>query len=497
MKAFWFMVCPIAYVATGPISSSDVLCQVSGFFLTSSIEGADISVLIIAIHSALCIFRHHKPGGETGLYPYRLYAYAFWFIVPIILASVVPLTGQRFAYNGLYCYLPVDPPWYRVGLSWIPRYIILGVIFSVYGCVYIYVGCRLRYLRRDQWQASRQNSIASHKNRLSQPPPSLLDQSTGRVITHVIRDRQQSVASDVSFVKPNDSAALMTAVQPEDVAWNWSEPSHDGNRQISPKPQGPSSGPTSPTRVSFSPEASNLLLPPSTHLSSAHMALTQSAPNDHPTWRPLGRRPLSLTSDELDNAALTIPGVLHQSSPKASNFEHNLSSPSVHLIEPLTDEALLISRNKTRRQLRLLFIYPMIYVIAWVAPFVSQIYRYGDAALLAQSYPLLMSTITSLCIGAAVDCCFFSAWEKPWRQLQGGFWEGLFMRFRIGRSRKNGGRTREERLRDTMWAIDRRVQENAERERTAALRNTRPARPREWWDLEEEPSRASVAVSSV
>lgn len=492
MKAFWFTVCPIVFVSSGPVSSNDVLCQVSGFFLTSAIEAADISVLIIAIHSAICIFKPHQSGGKTGLYAYRRYAYTFWCLVPIILASVVPLTGHRFAYNGLYCYLPVEPKWYRMALSWIPRYIVLGVIFFVYAWVYIYVGCRFRRLKRDQRRASTQTSISSYKLRRSQPPSPTMETSPE---LREVRDRQQSVASDMSIVKPNDKGPLL-AVSPEGVAWNWSKSSHDDNQQTSSRRQEPSPGPISPTSISFSSDVSNLLPPPPARSGSTRVAPPRPTANDHPDSRPSWRQALSFTGDKPPNVTTTTLGARPPLSPTASSVERSHSTPSVHLIQPLTNDTLRASRNRMRRQLRLLFLYPLIYVIAWVAPFVSQIYRYGDDALLVQPYPLLVASIASLCIGAAVDCCFFSIWDQPWRHLEGGFWQGLVMRFRIGLNRKDGGRTKEERIRDTMWALDRRVQENAERERRAAAKRISTAqRPREWWDLEEDDNRASASVS--
>ena len=40
--------------------------------------------------------------------------------------------------QGTYCYLPARPFWYRLALSWIPRYVLLCTILGIYLAVYLY-----------------------------------------------------------------------------------------------------------------------------------------------------------------------------------------------------------------------------------------------------------------------------------------------------------------------------------------------------------------------
>jgi len=42
---------------------------------------------MIAIHSALYIFKPRVSSGEGGLYPYRRTAYAIWIIYPLTMVS--------------------------------------------------------------------------------------------------------------------------------------------------------------------------------------------------------------------------------------------------------------------------------------------------------------------------------------------------------------------------------------------------------------------------
>lgn len=40
--------------------------------------------------------------------------------------------------QGTFCYLPARPIWYRLALSWVPRYLIFCTILGIYLAVYIY-----------------------------------------------------------------------------------------------------------------------------------------------------------------------------------------------------------------------------------------------------------------------------------------------------------------------------------------------------------------------
>ena len=124
-------------------------CQVVGFFTSAFIEGADIAVLALAIHTALLIFRKFS-GPEGGLYKYRYYVYAINFFVPIFMASLAFINKPRsFSPLVTWCYLPVKPYWYRLVLSWIPRYLILVSILAIYLSIYIYVKLEYRKVIKD------------------------------------------------------------------------------------------------------------------------------------------------------------------------------------------------------------------------------------------------------------------------------------------------------------------------------------------------------------
>ncbi|KAI1497483.1 G protein-coupled glucose receptor regulating Gpa2-domain-containing protein [Biscogniauxia marginata] len=511
MKAMWLVICPIVYFADVPTNSK--FCQVSGFFLTITIEASDIAVLLIAVHTALFILRRQHSGGSSGLYPYRRIAYALWAVVPIILAAVVPLTGGSFVDNGPYCYLPSDPEWYRSALSWIPRYIIFAVIIVTYTGLYLYVGVRFRRFGRDQRRSSTQSSQSSQRHRqrsrardVPPTPPiadhGLLDSVQGSVARNgILRDRQQSIASTVSTLQLGEPTTptpkRSDQIRRNSIAWNVVDFGHDGSVSA-PQEQRVEPTPLSPTAETFAAEANPIRIPEPVH----HPTSVSSGRSAHSRSR--WKQPLLLPGGaHITSSVLNIITALRRGPPVPSSTSMganaSASSSSVHLPPEATADAMRRSREKSQRQLSLLFAYPAIYLLTWIAPFVAHVMQYDDdyGSRRREPLPLQVVSLTSLCIGAAVDCCFFSAWEKPWLHLRGGFWEGLATRFKlrsavrtVGRIRGgggsewkpgNGGRTREEMFVDARDARFRREQETLDN-LTAVARNRPQARPREWWD---------------
>ena len=134
-KASWQLIYPAVVFTKGRVNSASVFCQMTGFFMSMGIEASgkistqfhhfaasylpeiDFAVLVIAVHSALYIFRPVTTLGEGGLYRYRFYLYGIWLSFPLLMASLAFINGSL-AYNsqGTYCYLPVS--FSRPGFSW-------------------------------------------------------------------------------------------------------------------------------------------------------------------------------------------------------------------------------------------------------------------------------------------------------------------------------------------------------------------------------------------
>ncbi|CAJ2513969.1 Uu.00g020880.m01.CDS01 [Anthostomella pinea] len=497
MKAMWLVINPIVFFANSSISSNSTFCQVSGFFLTVTIEASDIAVLMIAVHTALFILKPQPFGGSTGLHPYRRYAYSLWAIIPITLASIVPFTGGSFADNGTYCYLPMQPRWYRSALSWIPRYIIFGFIIITYSYLYVLVYTRIRKFGRDQRRASTLSDPSTqrrrHKSRSLDVPhtPPILDHGlldslrSSLANSCIVKDRQFSAASTISTLQLGEGSSTPPRIAPSrrtSVTWNLGGFNQDGPTDTHAEPRA-EDAPVSPTTQSFDLDTAPICAPEPVH----HSTTMNSLQSTVPSWR----RPLSLGAHTIGNSFLNLVTILRRGPSRSPNSISSCSS--VHLPAEETEEYMQRSRERMQRHLSLLFVYPAIYMLTWIAPFVSQVrFRNTDDGQQATPFALQVVSMASLCIGAAVDCCFFSTWEKPWLHLRGGLWEGLGMRLKINRGsgaiggslRSGGGRTREERTVDARTAQARRDQETLDRLTEASSARTRSeSRPREWWDV--------------
>jgi G protein-coupled receptor GPR1 len=200
----------------------------------------------------------------------------------------------------------------------------------------------------------------------------------------------------------------------------------------------------------------------------------------------------------------------HRSPAASDTISNETDSSSILPAFPTlctTESANTKQREKTARQLRALFAYPLVYILAWLFPFVSHVLRYDGGGDGDGSPPfwLLVLGIVSLCVQGAVDCALFMAREKPWRYAQGrGLWLSLRRRWTWclggwwcfggdGGSGSRAGRTREEMLVDGRLARKRRQEELAVEREAVRLRMGDGGRgrgrerewEREWWEVHE------------
>lgn len=101
------------------------------------------------------------------------------------------------------------------------------------------------------------------------------------------------------------------------------------------------------------------------------------------------------------------------------------------------DTPLKKRRRAIQRQLRLLFIYPMVYMIMWAIPFVYHSMNYSDYYAQHPVYGLAVVAVFCQSFLASVDCLVFGWREKPWKHIQGsdGTFLGSFMFWRFQTSR--------------------------------------------------------------
>ncbi|CZR63496.1 related to G protein-coupled receptor [Phialocephala subalpina] len=504
-KALWFMIYPIVVFARGPVPDSSTFCQVSGFFLSLGIEASDFAVLMIAIHTALYIFRPRSSSGEGGLFPYRHIAYTLWIILPVLSASLAFINNQEaYIADGTYCYLPVRPFWYRLALAWIPRYIIFIFILGIYASIYYYVRYKFNGFSKDGGAHSgtaKPTSTAGGAQRSAKRtvPP------TPTLISHgLIPESRQSSTADNGGRKPSistiesDSPPKSSRVGAHRFIWG----SFSAGNGLPPSPPSESSndvdvdsfiGPSTPRPLP--PTSPQPITPRPGGSEDANAALTSRATS----WRDgFVRRfsPHNLSGSSSGKHSIVDIFAILRNHPDSSNTPTPISQ--LQLLnsrgQTFAEAEMIRTRDKIRRQLRFLFIYPLVYIGMWILPFASHVLQYDDR--FATNPPFGLTCVTTVCIScqAAVDCWLFSTREKPWRQIpgtDGSFWASLKLWSGWGgmgkpRGTHGPGKTREEMVREARAAYQRRDEELAQRRTLTDLSATAGESPRRggrsWWE---------------
>ncbi|KAH3667892.1 hypothetical protein WICMUC_005170 [Wickerhamomyces mucosus] len=135
-----------------------------GFFTAASVEGNDLSILLFAIYSLITI--RHPSNGETLLNSKRRWIYLMCFIIPVTMASLAFIDPIAYKSFGFYCYLPLDPLWLTLALSYIPRFFIILTVIFIYCFIYYYVITQLNILENDSnFRIFDESNIISNKNR--------------------------------------------------------------------------------------------------------------------------------------------------------------------------------------------------------------------------------------------------------------------------------------------------------------------------------------------
>ncbi|EFY99871.1 G-protein coupled receptor [Metarhizium robertsii] len=465
LATFWLVLLPAIELARGRIPSNSTLCQISGFFLSVGIEACDLTVLLIAVHTALYIFR-----GRSGLYPYRFLAYALVATGSLMLTSLAFINNPGFVNSGAYCYFPARPTWTLRFLSWVPRYVVCAVMIFIYTCIYIYMRCIM--IKVDE-PNKRRKVDEPFFSRLQQLPRRGSVPPTPPIAYHGL----------IPPTPPIDNT------QP-DYGWNrgarYSQ--HGGSRKGSLVGNGGGQPllkpPVSATSQTDCEERSLIVAkdpfkdyPPSVHCRNGSKdEATTLSPTDRP----------APTQHIIGCSCMVCTGAGTPHIPPPLNIELRLQDgtgeaelPTNFVLSPTTliETGLPNPRHKIRRQLRRKFIYPVFYILGWMVPFAAHV---SQADRTGRPFPLVLAGLISLCIQGLVDSVVFLMLEKPWRHRKR---PACFMPLRKCSTMKNSsarvGRTREEMLVEGRLAKTRRDREEEDQRRQPQRLETKK---REWWD---------------
>ncbi|KAI5464928.1 G protein-coupled glucose receptor regulating Gpa2-domain-containing protein, partial [Mariannaea sp. PMI_226] len=488
-QACWFFIFPTVELVHGPVNSDSKFCQASGFFLTLSITVSDLAIMLITIHTTLYIFR-----GKQGLYPFRKYAYTILVLCPVLMSSLAFLVKPAYVSTGQFCYLPVDPIWVRLVLSWAPRYVTFATILFCSLAIYIYVKILMARFGNVKKPRMEQSSVGSnfseattlrsrhstqHTPSISSHRPLLLS-LLSRPNSNDDRFRQQSVSTTSTL--PVD---LPTSIYTSNVARGLHQPtsprvSHAGidlaqyvRRQSSA---------LDPSDTVVVRELSTLA---EIHVYEPQQSSTVTKPPASPlkpcdTTTGLWNRSYEYPAESSQHRRASSLSNIHSTPDRGLENTGTTSSDTGTLVQPaLNATGLVKTRETIRRQVKQVFIYPVVYVAIWALPFIVHLTGFGAGA----SFGVRVASVGCLSLHGLIDATIFSWKEKPWlhsRRKGSGFNLTRWRRGRYDNGRNTtAGRTREEMIVDGRLARQRRDREITERQqefqagRKAAV---------EWWD---------------
>lgn len=497
-QACWFFTFPAVELAHGSlIPSTSRFCQASGFFLTLSVIVSDVAIMLITIHTALYIFR-----GEQGLYPFRRYAYVALACYPVFMASMAFINKAGYVNTGQFCYLPVDPMWVRLALSWAPRYVTFATILFCSIAIYAYVKILMRRFGDIKNNEAEQPSIGSAFSapaRLqlpSTPPTPVINTHDFVGFSSAQSSRRNSTDLHARNLSLSTNSTLRPDAAPSKIYTSkLSRKSVHSTRRYSHATWMNNPLPLYTRHQSSEPDlramagAQELTTLAEVHIpdmrQSPIFAGAYLDPNDPDAgfWnRPLeDSHPIGARS-----RTPSLPNIFTMLTRGPDNdsaaSDRGMLADSAH---PTLDATGLVKTRETiRRQVKHVFIYPVVYVAVWTLPFIVHLTGYGRGV----PFGVRMASVCCLCLHGAIDAAIFSWKEKPWLHTR-RLGHGLSFRCWHHASQYDGmntnaGRTREEMMVDGRLARQRRDRELADRQHQANPQVQGAGRKgaAEWWD---------------
>lgn len=390
-------------------TSANALCEVSGYFTAFFIDATDFAVLLIAIHTGLCIF---VPGlgrrrGEEGLYRWRHTMYVMWFAYSALLSSLAFLNNDKAYTSSIsWCYLPVRPFYWRIALSWAPRYFILTFILVLYISIYVYAKKKFNSFSAifkaaepgsesiDLGPQSGDSSPEAYRfgrpRAASGGATKKLD-VVSELKTHDLLDDKTTAIVDTKTRQSSGSSATPTTLSSGSI----SAPQQDEGLVVAPGRKGSVISITLPEESRESRRASVVSL-------SAYNRLT---------------RPRNLSTCEEDAASLDL-----ESRRESAYSGMDQRSGRLSYTSGVTMETGITSTEVHRRmivkQLNFVFIYPVVYLAMWAIPFAYHATQYKDANIIQPVVALGALSAFIVPLHGFIDALVYARNEKPWRSLR-------------------------------------------------------------------------------
>lgn len=376
--------------------------------------------------------------GHDGLYRVRYWVLAGWFVIPNVVVSLAFInSASAFIAQGGFCSLPIRPFWYRLALSWVPRYLVWLFVMGVAIRIYLHVGYEFKVFGMEQDQNSTSgigitNSGGTRSSQTGRVAAAMQwsqsSRSDGADAEKQARDENIAPDEDVAIPAiPRKSSPMFDFKRRQSVP-NW--PSIFGGsaggrgENLADQDTRPISKSNPGSRRGSKQMAGGLpvntedfaLLPPvSAFQRQGSSASTAASMNSAAT----SDMPLAVLSPITEHRSTSV-----------------IQEQSLMQEDNAATRAIVQRRRAIQRQLRLLFIYPVVYLIMWLMPFVAHAMNYSNHYAQHPVFAVSVLSVFAQCIMGFVDVCVFCWREKPWAHVPGadGTFLGSFKIWKFGAS---------------------------------------------------------------
>jgi G protein-coupled receptor GPR1 len=371
LRSILEFVYPIVTISTGDVAADSTYCQVGGFFTAELFEMSDAMVFIIAIHTAVFVFNRKltQAADEGGLWRWRYYVFAAWLVIPALLAGLAFINPIAYVPLVTWCYLPARPLVWRYALAWGPRYFILLLISVLYVTLYIYVRRVYRSIDNSQRIGSSVSEFEHPMYGGAESSPNL-DRKTSLPVPQ---------RSHISRTRPSIPPPLI---------------------------EDPEKEPRASTDASL--------------IGTSTLASFNSAPSPtserNTTETTISAHPLPEIAPLQESAAprnMSVTTTLNEGLPPS------LQNPTPTSRDP--SQSFTYRRARVERQMRTLFIFPIVYCIMWIPPFINHLYQvitYDSHATTLPPGTFVVTVLATIFLPSQgfVNVCVYAIRERPWLQ---------------------------------------------------------------------------------
>lgn len=357
--------------------------------------------------------------GHDGLYRVRHWVVGAFVVFPNLSAGLA-FINPRNAYmaQGAFCSIPLRPYWYRLGLFWIPRYLVWIYIVYVAFRIYRHVGSEFRIFGQEkasdssvdmpgQSSVNRAQSLARRQEQLRRHSRQWSSPNTSQARHESVNER---IAPDDTSVSPKTSARSSRRDSNASEPWNASHRHSTPNWTSDLNDFGFDKGSTPPVSASV----------PTSRRGSRQITAIGNFPGLE-MWSMSQQRQGSVASISTRKSSLALSAVA-----TLARIDEGNGTPTDLPSSPrqAAGVAMKQRRRAIQRQLRLLFIYPVVYMILWMIPFVVNIMNYTDYYAQHPVYALQILQVFTLTAMTHVDVVVFCWRERPWKHIPGA--DGTF-----------------------------------------------------------------------